>query len=400
MAVYAENASGVVTRLINNPAGLKYPTADGTSGQVVQTDASGNLSFDSVQAVITGAATTIDTEDLTASRALVSDGSGKVAVSDVTATELGYVDGVTSAIQTQLNAKVDEVSSTDNAIVRFNGTGGAVQNSGVTVDDSNNIITPSIIGTSSTGSLRIPVGTSAQRDGSPSTGMIRHNTQYGCPEYYNGTFWVQMSMGEPNIGDPFGGGFFAGYISETADGVATHMLIVSPKASGETTAAWDTVGGATTGFTSLIDGPTNSAGLAALGASYAAATFCEGLTINGYSDWYLPARNELEVAYYNLKNITQANWIASGNKGNNVNAVPPWEPVSTAYTAARPAQTTVDAFKVGGVEAFADGIFWSSSEDSSTTTWRQGFYSGYPGLQTYDPKTYVRYVRAFRRLAI
>ncbi len=169
---------------------------------------------DEKQAVITGAATTIDTENLTASRALVSDGSGKVAVSDVTATELGYVDGVTSAIQTQLNAKVDEVSSTDNAIVRFNGTGGSVQNSGVTVDDSNNIITPSIIGTSSTGSLRMPVGTSAQRDGSPATGMIRHNTQYGCPEYYNGffwvqmngTFWEQMNAGAPNIGDPFGGG--------------------------------------------------------------------------------------------------------------------------------------------------------------------------------------------------
>jgi hypothetical protein len=57
------------------------------------------------QATITGAATTIDTEDLTASRALVSDGSGKVAVSDVTATELGYLDGVTSAVQTQVDAK-------------------------------------------------------------------------------------------------------------------------------------------------------------------------------------------------------------------------------------------------------------------------------------------------------
>jgi hypothetical protein len=40
--------------------------------------------LDGKQATITGAATTIDTEDLTASRALVSDGSGKVAVSDVT----------------------------------------------------------------------------------------------------------------------------------------------------------------------------------------------------------------------------------------------------------------------------------------------------------------------------
>jgi hypothetical protein len=52
-----------------------------------QTDLQSAL--DGKQATITGAATTIDTEDLTASRALVSDGSGKVAVSDVTSTELG-----------------------------------------------------------------------------------------------------------------------------------------------------------------------------------------------------------------------------------------------------------------------------------------------------------------------
>lgn len=44
-------------------------------------------------------------EDLTTSRALVSDGNGDVSVSAVTSTELGYVDGVTSAIQTQLDAK-------------------------------------------------------------------------------------------------------------------------------------------------------------------------------------------------------------------------------------------------------------------------------------------------------
>ena len=45
MALYAENASGTVKRIMNNPAGLKYPTADGTSGQVVSTDGAGNLSF-------------------------------------------------------------------------------------------------------------------------------------------------------------------------------------------------------------------------------------------------------------------------------------------------------------------------------------------------------------------
>jgi hypothetical protein len=36
------------------------------------------------------------------------------------------------------------------------------------------------------------------------------------------------------IGEPFGGGFFAGYISHTADGNATHALIVAPRATGAT----------------------------------------------------------------------------------------------------------------------------------------------------------------------
>jgi len=61
--------------------------------------------LDAKQATITGGASTIATSDLTASRALQSNGSGKVEVSDVTTTELGYLDGVTSAIQTQLDAK-------------------------------------------------------------------------------------------------------------------------------------------------------------------------------------------------------------------------------------------------------------------------------------------------------
>jgi hypothetical protein len=68
------------------------------------------------QGTITGAATTIDTENLTVSRALVSDANGKVAVSAVTSTELGYLDGVTSSIQTQLNGRSAK------AWVNFNGT--------------------------------------------------------------------------------------------------------------------------------------------------------------------------------------------------------------------------------------------------------------------------------------
>ena len=56
---------------------------------------------------ITGAATTIIDDNLTASHALVSDANGKVAVSPVTSTELGYLDGVTSNVQTQLNKKLE-----------------------------------------------------------------------------------------------------------------------------------------------------------------------------------------------------------------------------------------------------------------------------------------------------
>lgn len=61
--------------------------------------------LDGKQATITGGATTIASSNLAASRALVSNSSGKVAVSAVTSTELGYLDGVTSNIQTQLDGK-------------------------------------------------------------------------------------------------------------------------------------------------------------------------------------------------------------------------------------------------------------------------------------------------------
>lgn len=57
------------------------------------------------QPTITGAASSVTTSNLTASRALIAGSDGKIAVSAVTSTELGYLDGVTSAIQTQLNGK-------------------------------------------------------------------------------------------------------------------------------------------------------------------------------------------------------------------------------------------------------------------------------------------------------
>lgn len=58
------------------------------------------------QDTITGAATTITSSNLTNYRALVSDGGGKVAVAATTSTEIGYLSGVTSNIQTQIDNKI------------------------------------------------------------------------------------------------------------------------------------------------------------------------------------------------------------------------------------------------------------------------------------------------------
>lgn len=47
MILFAKNTTGTVIKLMNNPANLLYPTADGTSGQFISTNGSGTLSFTS-----------------------------------------------------------------------------------------------------------------------------------------------------------------------------------------------------------------------------------------------------------------------------------------------------------------------------------------------------------------
>lgn len=91
------NVDAVATRVSTNESDI-----DGLQTSV------GNIqtTLGSKQDVIDGAASTITDSNLTANRALISNGSGKVDVSAVTSTELGYLDGVTSNIQTQLNSKL------------------------------------------------------------------------------------------------------------------------------------------------------------------------------------------------------------------------------------------------------------------------------------------------------
>ena len=113
---------------------------------------------------IAGAISTVLTSDLTASRALVSSGSGKIAVSDVTATELGYVDGVTSAIQTQLDAvearrAANNIGTTfaDDVII----TGNLIVNGDTTTANSINMVVQDrmlMLANSATGAPAADVG--------------------------------------------------------------------------------------------------------------------------------------------------------------------------------------------------------------------------------------------------
>jgi len=191
----------------------------------------------------------------------------------------------------------------------------------------------------------------------------------------------------PTIGAAYEGGFFAGQIG--VSGVATHNLVVGPVASAQSAKQWKT---SNTGGdpTSAIDGPTNSATMNS--ATYPAAQFCEGLTIGGFSDWYMPAKNELEVCYYNLKPTTSSN---NDSSGINPNAVPAR---TSNYTSGNPAQTSSANFKSTGTEDFATALYWASTEVGATIASCNYFYNG---NQVSNNKTYsVPFVRAIRRVAV
>ena len=203
-----------------------------------------------------------------------------------------------------------------------------------------------------------------------------------------------------NIGLPVGGGFFAGLISHTADGNPTHALIVAPAATGATGAgytlatnlAWKTTATTTAGTTSAFNGAVNTAAMVTAGiADHPAAEFCVNLSIGGFTDWYLPARWELDIAYFHLKPTTQSN---NTSWGDNPYSVPRRD---SKYTAGNPTQTTVTAFQSTQSEAFAADNHWSSTEPDASSAWRLNL-SGGGQFITNKPDTFR--VRAFRRIAL
>ena len=203
------------------------------------------------------------------------------------------------------------------------------------------------------------------------------------------------------IGQAFGGGFYAGQISTTANSVATHYIIVGPKSSTDVLGKrWKTTNNATPGADSDIDGPQNTADMVADNTAtvYQAAWFCNDLTVGSYTDWYMPAKNELDVCYFGLKPTTTANF-SQDSSGINPNAVPARASSYVGGTpATNPAQTSASAFQSGGAEAFTTGAYWTSTEFSNPAARRQFFGYGYQS-NSYKYVTFNR-LRAIRRVAV
>lgn len=206
---------------------------------------------------------------------------------------------------------------------------------------------------------------------------------------------------------------------------ARWKIVLAPKSGGENASVQyknDNTAAPAECFT-LTNGPEATAAMIAADTStvYPLAHWAKslndsngGLGLAGYTDWYVPARDELELVWRNLKPVTNDNYITANRydaaaytrdanlddvavtHGANRNS----DPAGDAYTATVPAQTAATAFQSGGAEAltFGSAYYWSSSESAATSAWAQDYTTSNPGFQDYYSKAnYAHRARAVRR---
>ncbi|MCC2099440.1 MAG: DUF1566 domain-containing protein, partial [Hyphomicrobiales bacterium] len=128
--------------------------------------------------------------------------------------------------------------------------------------------------------------------------------------------------GCPSVGDLCSDGSY--YIGQVGGND-----IYATAAASQSSQTWNngTTNWTTTGFTSTTDGPGNTAGLVALSGAaspYDAAVYCDGLSAHSQTDWYLPARDELNL-YWNGGSpvagvLTNGTWYWSSTENNNSEA--------------------------------------------------------------------------------
>lgn len=189
-----------------------------------------------------------------------------------------------------------------------------------------------------------------------------------------------------NIGESFGGGYYAGLYSETGDGNPTHFLIVAP-ASSESNLLWKIDLTNSSGTSSLYDGAANTAAMA--DASHPAAEYCANLTIGGYSDWYLPSRYEFGIIYSNTRGQTGNNNTSYG--------INPYSvlPRTNNYSLYVPGDGTYGSVFRNATAAFNGFEYWTSSQASAGSAYVLD--SSY-GAETTTAKDNGYTVRAIRKV--
>lgn len=114
---------------------------------------------------------------------------------------------------------------------------------------------------------------------------------------------------------------------------------------------------------------------------FEAFDYCAGLAYQDDegSEWYLPALDELEVCYRNLKPTTSSNQTGDRAGGDFPGGTvdygdnPSSDPAGDPYTTGDPAQTSVTAFQAAGDEAFVapSDYYWTATWYSSSFAWVQ-----------------------------
>jgi hypothetical protein len=119
------------------------------------------------------------------------------------------------------------------------------------------------------------------------------------------------------------------------------------------------------------------------------ATNAVGTGIGGFNDWYMPAKNEYEILYRNLKPTTDANIITGS--GVNPNAVPP----TNDYTTTDPAQTTAALFQSGGGQDFVTGLqYWTATTGIGyRSAYFRSFLDGWSAGTSQNNPLYARAIR-------
>ncbi|EJM20206.1 hypothetical protein PMI21_01109 [Pseudomonas sp. GM18] len=179
---------------------------------------------------------------------------------------------------------------------------------------------------------------------------------------------AQQAVAIPEIGQPFGGGFFSGITRDPDTG--KRYLNITAGAAHELVGAWGEYGMKIEGADSFTNGRANTEAMAAAGSELAQQALA--LRIGGHDDWAIPARDQQELQYRHLKPTTETNW-QYGRSGDNPNS----EPVGLLHTEESPAQTTLAAFQAGGAEAFKPTWYWSSTQRSADLAFTMSFADGY-----------------------